>query len=695
MNNQKLIKLSIATILFAGLNVFAKDDVVSLDAVSVTATVSGTNDVDSFKANVRNATLIKDMLRDIPGVYMSGTNGYNQKIYMRGMNDRGLNVTIDGARQKGNTFHHNADLLIDPAIIKSVDVGIGVHSVVGTSGAMGGSVAFETVDAADLLEYGETIGARLRMGYSSNNDEFSQGITIYGSDEDRIFDALGYFNHRGYDFGEDGEGRKIGGDGDDYNYLLKLGIRLGDYGRLEGSYEHMEYKGNYPMKAEWPGGVDNKTGLRNLKESEYLRDTFTLNYTYNPNDYVDLDINAYYTEHNLDMTKEDPFGINTGVKTWGGKAVNKTKFQTGALNHTLVYGTEYYTSSSYNDTKRNPKAAKTKTGNSIGVPDDETTSLSLFIEDQMRYGGLTIVPGVRFDYYELETIGGKKGDPKGRSNYDWNEVSPAILVDYQTEFGLGMYASYAKLFRGPDVYEGIRLNDKNAKAAYDAPLDAETGNAYEVGLRYMADISDNSHISLSAKYFYTDYENLIAEMSEPGSAYSTRLNTGDATIKGYELAAKLFIENLTLGASYSSQNTDYDVAELAKEAGRGGKSVYGSTLAYGDTGDKITFNAEYFVSPLDMFIGWNTIAFTGIDEYKDGTDQKIDKPGYAVHDVYATWVPNSGKFKGLELNFGVYNIFDKTYASHNQRTLDFSSAKVRSIDWEEGRNVKFNVSYKF
>lgn len=683
----------IATFFLVG-NVFAQDKV-SLDTIEVSSSVTNNQNVDAYKVNVRNATLIKDVLRDIPGVYMGGTNGYNQKIYMRGMNDRGLNVTIDGARQKGNTFHHNADLLIDPSIIKSVDVGVGVHSVVGTSGAMGGSVAFKTVDAADLLEDDETIGAKLNMGYASNNDSFSQGITLYGADEDRMFDFLGYFNHRGYDFGEDGDGRKIGGDGDDYNYLLKLGARLGDYGRLQGSYEHMEYDGNYPMKAEWPGGVDNKTGLRNLKESEYLRDTFTLNYTYNPNDYVDLDINAYYTDHNLDMTKNDKFGINTGVETFGTKVINKTKFETGSLDHTLVYGAEYYTSSAYNDTKRNPKAAKNKTGNSIGVPDDETKSLSLFIEDQMRYGGLTIVPGVRFDYYELETIGGKKGDPKGRSNYDWNEVSPAILVDYQTEFGLGMYASYAKLFRGPDVYEGIRLNDENAKAAYDAPLDAETGDAYEVGLRYMADISDNSHISLSAKYFYTDYENLIAEMSSPSSAYATRLNTGDATIKGYELAAKLFIENLTLGASYSSQNTDYDVAELAKKAGRGDKSVYGSTLAYGDTGDKITFNAEYFVSPLDMFIGWNTIAFTSIDEYKDGTDQKIDKPGYAVHDVYATWVPNSGKFKGLELNFGVYNIFDKTYASHNQRTLDFSSAKVGSIDWEEGRNIKLNVSYKF
>ncbi|WP_052137602.1 TonB-dependent receptor plug domain-containing protein [Campylobacter sputorum] len=280
----------IATFFLVG-NVFAQDKV-SLDTIDVSSSVTNNQNVDAYKVNVRNATLIKDILRDIPGVYMGGTNGYNQKIYMRGMNDRGLNVTIDGARQKGNTFHHNAELLIDPSIIKSVDVGVGVHSVVGTSGAMGGSVAFKTVNAANLLE--------------------------------------------------DGDGKKIGGD--DYNYLLKLSARLRDYGRLQGSYEHMEYDGNYPMKSEWSGGIDNKIGLRNLKESEYLRDTFTLNYKYNPNDYVDLDINAYYTDHNLDMTKNDKFGINAGVETFGTKVINKTKFETGSLYHTLVYGTKYYTS---------------------------------------------------------------------------------------------------------------------------------------------------------------------------------------------------------------------------------------------------------------------------------------------------------------------------------------------------------------
>lgn len=691
MRKSRLVLSSIAALVLCG-SVFA-EDTVRLDTIQVSSTVANTQTVDAYKVNTRNAGLLKDVLRDIPGVYMSGTNGFNQKIYMRGVNDRALNITIDGARQKGNTFHHNADLLVDPAILKAVNVGVGVHSVVGTSGAMGGSVAFKTVDSSDLLESDETIGAKINTGYASNNDEFSQGLTIYGSDKDRIFDALAYINHRGYGFGKDGKNDPMGGDGNDYNYLLKLGVKAGDYGKLTGSYEHMEYKGIYPLRAEW-ANLLNKQGKRDLSDNKYERDTFTLGYEYNPNDYIDLTLNTYYTDHELDMTKKNPAGINTGVKTWGLKAINKTKFETGAINHTLVYGTEYYETKAYNNTKSAPKdnKFKTRSANDFGLADDKVKSLSVFLEDQIRHGGLTFVPGVRFDRYELNTLGGKSGDIYGRSNYSWNEWSPALLLDYQTKFGLGGYTSYAKLFRGPDVFEGIRINNVNAKATmHNDDLKPETGDTYEIGLRYNADLSDASTLNLSAKYFYTKYKNLIGEFSTPSNPNAVRMNAGDAKIKGVELAAKFMYENLSLLASYSTQDTRYKNVPIVMSRGKQA-SGYGSGLAYSDIGDKFTFNAEYYISAINTFIGWNTIAFTDIR--KESQKGKISKPGYAVHDIYATWVPNSGKFEGLEVNFGVYNIFDKAYASHSQRTLDFSDPKS-TIDWEEGRNIKLNLSYKF
>ena len=69
-------------------------------------------------------------------------------------------------------------------------------------------------------------------------------------------------------------------------------------------------------------------------------------------------------------------------------------------------------------------------------------------------------------------------------------------------------------------------------------------------------------------------------------------------------------------------------------------------------------------------------------------------PSYAVNDFYATYAPSVGRLKGLEINAGFYNAFNKSYASHSQRTAEYTG-ETNTIDWEPGRNFKINVSYKF
>ncbi len=69
---------------------------------------------------------------------------------------------------------------------------------------------------------------------------------------------------------------------------------------------------------------------------------------------------------------------------------------------------------------------------------------------------------------------------------------------------------------------------------------------------------------------------------------------------------------------------------------------------------------------------------------------------YPAHtnDLYVTYAPDSGRFNGLEINAGAYNLFDKAYASHSQRSADFTGDS-NAIDWEPGRNFKLSVAYKF
>lgn len=633
----------------------------NLGVIEVT---SSTNQVaDAYKVNVRNASIIKDIMRDIPGVYVGGTNGLNQKLYMRGINDRGLNITIDGARQRGNAFHHAADLYLDADIIKSVEANVGVNSVVGSSGALGGSVAFKTADASDLLEDGEVFGGKIKGGYASNNEEWQQSLSLYG--RAGVFDVLGYVGHRGYDRGKDAKGDETGGIGDNTNYMFKLGANLSEDTKITGSVERFQIKGEYPMRAEWGAMGDLVDGTK------YYRDTYTLNLTSNPNDFVNLDANIYHTDHTA--STKNGTGLNSGVKTTGGKIINKTLLgDMSGFNQTFVYGLEYYETQSYNNSA-NPK-----------VPNDKAKSFSIFAEDQMRYGGFTFTPGLRWDNYKLNTMGGDYG-VAGRANYSWSEFSPGVLLDYQSDVGFGVYGSWAKVFRGPDPIEAIRLSEQNTlNITTNKDLDPETGDVFEFGARYKTQISDNQNLSLSTKYFYNDYDNLIIEMGKGGQIEVQRVNGGRAVVKGFEASARYSIADFSLGASFSRARTTYK-DDLSSVQG------YGGVLAYSDAGDKWTFNAEYFASPLDLLFGYNLIAFDKITT-KNGSGKEFVKPGYAVSDIYATWMPEGGKFKGLEINVGIYNLFDKLYWSHSQRS---ASSTGGNIDYEIGRNIKASVSYKF
>ncbi|WP_103620584.1 TonB-dependent receptor domain-containing protein [Campylobacter concisus] len=666
MRFKGLFKLSLAASVAVCAN--AADESV-LSGVEVTSS-SGGYGVDDIKISTRNAGLAKDVMRDIPGVYVGGTNGMNQKIYMRGVSDRGLNITIDGAKQNGNTFHHNADLLIDPDLIKAIDVEVGSRSVVNGSGALGGSVAFKTVNAKDLLESGEKISAKIKTGYASNNSEFSQGLMLFTAPVEGL-DFIAAINHKGYDYGKSGNGNKIGGDGNDLSYLLKLGYSFLDAHRISISREHNEFKGIYPFRAEF-GSWHNGGNVDDYRK--YERDTTTLKYEYKPSDLLNLEVTAYNTEHK----KDDPVLKILGVETNGINAKAKSVVESGALTQTFRYGADFYQSKNFNKPDNH-------------YP-EKVNNYSIYAEDALNFSSLTITPGIRYTHHELKSYDGRAGNVKSYT-YKFNEFTPALALDYEIFKGLNAFASYARVFRGPDVMESMMAGGSRSWEA-NKDLKPTTGNSYETGLKYHGDINEASSYNLSAKYFMTKYKNLIVDNNAAGGRTNPimiRKNAGGADISGVELLARLNLDALSLAASYTHQNVKYKDRVVNTSTG----SYYASNvIGYRDQGDKYTFNAEYAFSRIDTLIGYNIIYFASKNTVSAGNDKSAKIPSYAVSDIYATYAPSSGKFKGLEINAGIYNLFNKTYASQSQRMADYTG-NPDYVDWEPGRNFKVNVSYKF
>ncbi|WP_234399254.1 TonB-dependent receptor domain-containing protein [Campylobacter concisus] len=355
--------------------------------------------------------------------------------------------------------------------------------------------------------------------------------------------------------------------------------------------------------------------------------------------------------------------------------------ESGALTQTLRYGAEFYQSKNFNKPDNH-------------YP-EKVNNYSIYAEDALNFSSLTVTPGVRYTHHELKSYDGLAGNVKSYT-YKFNEFTPALALDYEILKGLHAFASYARVFRGPDVMESMYASRaENFEANKD--LKATTGNSYETGLKYYGDINEASSYSLSAKYFMTKYKNLIVDngsyvIGTPPNeiTISRRINAGGADISGVELLARLNLDALSLAASYTHQKVKYK-DRVAKPNG----SYYTSNIiGYRDQGDKYTFNAEYAFSRIDTLIGYNLIYFASKNTISAGDNENVKIPSYAVSDIYATYAPSSGKFKGLEINAGIYNLFNKAYASQSQRTADYTG-DPNYVDWEPGRNFKVNVSYKF
>ena len=633
-----------------------------LSAITVTANQSPSQ-VGSDKVHVRQADSIRDVLRDIPGVYVGGTNNMNQQIQVRGVGESGLNISIDGARQLGTIFHHNGRTLIDPDLLKRVNVDVGNHSVTSGMGALGGAVQFTTVSASDMLQDGASFGGKVKSSYATNNNQWQNSLMLYGKPIDEL-DVLGYVNYKSMNLGESGDGRPLGGDGKEVDYLVKAGWQVTPEQKITVSAERNDLSGLYPARLEFPHNDLPGSQYVPLINQTYQRDTQTLGYEYTPgNDWIDLSAKIYRSKTFLDNGKDFARFVNNPWLNWlakleietvGATLKNTSHFETGSVNHGLNLGYEFY------DTENNKTDARTGK-----YSQGESGRLhSLYVEDKIALGNFSLTPGVRYDHYTLENPN------TGEKSYD--RFSKALEAAYQFDSGFKAYVSYADLFRAPDTMNAMFLSYANSTDLND--LKPETGHTSEIGLSYnRSGLLGDDDLSLQTKLFRSDYDNIIA-VSGPQNRLS-RKNIGAGRIDGFEASARYRYANLRASLGFSRADIDlYNGISANNTAiGRDMGAKWNLSLAYDWTGTGISAQ-------------WDSVF------QRRYTSHNLEKPGYGISDISVHWKPQSGSLKGLETSLGVYNVFDKFYVSHSARQQDPNNYLT---DYEMGRNVKATVSYRF
>lgn len=620
----------------------------------------------------QQASHLSDFLEIVPGVSVGGTSSVNQRIRVRGLDDTNLKVSIDGARQEGALFYHMGDVTIDPDLLKQTEVAVGNNSVTLGNDALGGAVAFKTVDAADLLKPGQKIGAKLHAGYASNNDEVLTSATVFAAPAENV-DLLAYYGKRNVESGDDGEGRKLFEDSKGENILLKAGATIADDHRIGASFSRTEKKGVFPFRPDFPSRPEDPI------PQQVKRDTYNVDYGFDPaNPLIDVSANAYQTKTQIlrDSDGEAGYEFDAEVKTTGAKIENISMIESSIGNHKLIAGVEHY------------KKESAMSRDFAKASSDEAKNTSVYLEDQWRLGKLTLTPGVRYDRYESPRF---VSDGK-----TYNNVVGALAASYEIAPRTQIFASYTELFNGPDL--GQAIFNSNGEGMYvNKDLKPEEGYNSEIGISTtLRDLTTaNDALQLSAKYFKSNIENYQQFIRTGNSAgrYGLNCTTGargsasnlqdcqgminsdeDYEIKGVELAANYTTNNFGMGLSYSRARSEGD------KTGNSIPSVSGGSA---DSGDRYMVNLNYDPTS-ELGLGWRS---TYVDSITDNNG--ISKPSYDVHDVYMSYAPR--QFQDIKATLGVYNIFDETYANHSSRL----SESEATTDFEPGRNIKASLTYQF
>lgn len=641
---------------------------------------------------IKQADHVSDLLRTIPGVDVGGAHSLNQRITIRSMDDKDLQITIDGANQNSYMYHHMGNLQIHADILQSVDIGIGTNSVL--NGGLGGAVRFETKSANQLLKAGERSGGRVQASYGDNSGS-SFALTAFAKLSNTV-DVLGYYNlvdRDNYEVGG-GEIKSFGGDviagtdgtvrgleGDLGDGLIKLGWDLTESQRLELGFEAYKDEGDYSYRPDMGLATDlaitNSLGVPLLWPTEFTRDTLTLNHELDWGGHSYLKTSLFSNTSQL-TRDESGWAENEGFAGYAGKIDGEAK--NAGLNvlgesvisdHTLSYGFEL--------NKYDTKYTASYDAGNTDKSSENADTLAVYAQDRFALNDdFAVIPGIRFNQSDLDAK---------IINKSFEKVTGALAAEYHMSSNILLKASATQLFKAPEIGEvfvGGGLHDTP-----NAGIKAETGLNSEIALAFEDSVLGADRFAAGMTLFQTALNDYIYDYAPTEDGY-WKDNVGDMTIDGYELYIGYDKGPFKALLSYSSAESDLDA--LTEYANLNGARLDRKQ------GDTLSFNIDYNIDASNISLHWDTLVVAdvkaGLD--LDGASEDNAKDGFSVHNVSARWTPNG--IKGLGLTVGVDNIFDEYYASQSSRTglsLHPRFGELYLQDYEPGRNIKLTASYDF
>ena len=631
-------------------------------------------DIEQFQAND-----LADVFRESPSVSVGGSVGVAQKIFIRGLEDAYLNVTVDGAQQTSTLFHHIGRVTLDPDLLKQIDVQAGAGEATSGPGAIGGSIRFKTKDAQDLLRGDEQFGGRVKVSYFSNEGTRYSG-SLYGKLSDS-WGLLGYYSTVDRDNFEDGDGNEVLGTAADQDLMfLKASGYIADNQYLSISAEQRDEEGEFSARPNWVvlEGAP-------LYPSEAERDTYVANYRFDHSALVFLEATAYQTSSSF---RDGRFDFLSDIDTYGFDIRNTTDIS----NHVFTYGIDY-------------RKDEVESGPGVGPVQnaEEGSVMGIYAQAHSNITPeLLLSYGVRYDDFDFQQqilIDDYYGTPvtDEPSGLDDNELSFNVGLEYQLTEAWTLGLGYAEAARGKQIGDGFTL-DEYLYDGEDVPVVAsdvvpETVTNIEASIEYSA---NNLNARLSA------YESTIDDVLFSGyQGNSVFNNIGDLESSGVEFNLAYRWDSVDVYFGFSSVDVELMPREDLYSVPYNSIDINGyEFVGLGNSrGDTWVLGADYTVTA-DISVGFNITMVDDINidtlhqALENGwTDSlySLNKADYTLVDIYGEWEVTND----LRLNLAVTNLFDEAYIDHSS-VGDYSEVFPSVIGPQEaGRDIRLSVTYDF
>ncbi len=680
----------------------------------------------------RQITSIEDLGRVAePGVNFNRSTG---AVNIRGLEGSRVLTTIDGIPLPYlSDATRDADGGVDTvnfSALSAVDVMRGADSSRAGGGALGGVLAYRTLEPADLIGEGRDWGGIAKTTYDTADRSWKGALAVAKKIDNTSILLQGSYG-KGHERRTNGS---VGGYGatrtkanpsdfDEHNLLFKLRQELAGGHTLGITLERYRKNRDTDLKT-------NQTLTGNYRPGNYLtqkdadRDRASIDYKFDSesaDSFVDtMWASLYYQKTRAidgytgfrSTSVIGPIGRDNSMedKSFGLIGAAQKTLEIGGNSHLFTFGfdlqrlsSEQY-SAGYDRCGPKP-ASGVYTGalsacnnlhtNQADTPKVDGNRIGFYLDDEIALGqsGFRLTPGVRFDWvsYEPEMTSAfarNASRPSLPGSFDDTAVSPKVRLAYDLAPQAELYAQWAMGFRAPTT--GELYSRFGAAGTYlrlgNADLDSETSNGFEIGAN-LGDDTFGGRVSL----FYNRYKNFIDQRSlTAAEAAAIGLNLNDyrqGGIATYQNISRAEIYGMELSGQKRFDNGFRVGAGLAV---LGSKDLDNDTFIRSVAPMKATASFGYDTETWGVGVDVIGVAASKDDDGKGGTYFRTQ--GYGLVDLTAWWEPE--QVKGLRVNAGVYNLFDKTYYDYAS-VRGNSAAQAREFYSEPGRTFKISLTQRF